>query len=135
MPAALGHLGEGAECPQGQDLVCLDLAFLGQTEVFPGTLCEPVPWLGVEGDPCLGCCGVKAQVWHCALTDTTDVLLEWEVERNNLADFSKALGFGVRSSSVHQILALAAGCITGAVPSGFSWMITSRACTVTNNMN
>lgn len=44
----------------GRDLVCLDLAFLGQTEVFPGMLREPVPWLGwvranlgVEGDPCL----------------------------------------------------------------------------------
>lgn len=34
-------------------------------------------------------------------------LLEWEAEGNNVAGFSKALGFGVRCSSVHQILAWA----------------------------
>lgn len=46
MPAALGHSGEGAECPHGRDLVCLDLAFLRQTEVFSEMLREPVPWVG-----------------------------------------------------------------------------------------
>lgn len=40
MPAALGHSGEGAECPLlWGGLGLLGYGFLGQTEVFPGILC------------------------------------------------------------------------------------------------
>lgn len=142
MPAALGHSVEGAESPHRKDLVCLDLAFLGQTEAFSGVLSEPVPWVGGWRQiwawreiPVWAAVDSKHKSGTVLCRHHTCFCWNGKWKEINLADFSKALGFGVRCSSVQQILILAAGCTDWAVPPGFCWIVTSRACAVTSNMN